>query len=66
MPRTKKRTLGSNSRAVAPSLPYEPWLIEQLKDPDEAADYLEAVIEDGDPDAIVIALRQLARAGHKV
>jgi DNA-binding phage protein len=33
--------------AVA-SRPYEAWLIEQLKDPAEAAAYLEAVIEDGD------------------
>jgi DNA-binding phage protein len=45
-----------------PSAPYEDWLIEQLKDPEEAAAYLNAVIEDGDPDVIAIALRQLQRA----
>ena len=47
---------------VPPSLPYEPWLIEQLKDPAEAAAYLEAAIEDGDQGAIMIALRDVAKA----
>ena len=47
---------------MAPSLPYEPWLIGRLKDPLEAAAYLEAVIEDGDPDALMLALRQVAQA----
>ena len=50
------------SRAAAPSVPYEPWLIEQLKDPAEAAAYLEAVIEEGDQAALVLALRQVAQA----
>ncbi len=47
---------------AAPSVPYEPWLIEQLKDPVEAAGYLEAVLEDGHQGAIMAALRQIARA----
>jgi len=46
----------------APSLPYEPWLIERLKNPLEAAAYLEAVLEDGDQAAIMLALRQVAQA----
>ena len=45
-----------------PSLPFEDWLIEQLKDPAEAAAYLKAVIEDGDQAAIMLALRQVATA----
>jgi probable addiction module antidote protein len=45
-----------------PSLPYEDWLVEQLKDPAEAAGYLEAVIEQGDQKALMIALRQVAMA----
>lgn len=49
-------------KSAAPSLPYEPWLIERLKDPAEAAAYREAVIEDGDQAAIMLALRQVARA----
>ena len=49
------------TRAPA-SLPYEGWLIAQLKDPAEAAAYLEAVIEDSDQAAIMLALRQVAQA----
>ncbi len=49
-------------RRAAPSLPYEGWLIAQLKDPAEAAAYLEAVLEDGDQAAIMLAIRQVAMA----
>ena len=59
--KTTKRAPPKGSRAV-PSLPYEPWLIEQLKDRAHAAAYLEAVIEDGDQAAIMLALRQVAQA----
>lgn len=45
-----------------PSLPYEDWLIERLKDSAEAAAYLEAVIEDGDQAALMLALRHVAQA----
>ena len=44
------------------SLPYEPYLIERLKNPAEAAAYLEAVIDEGDQGAIMIALRHVAQA----
>lgn len=57
-----KRESRRKSRAAAPSVPYEPWLIEQLKDPAEAAAYLEAVIEEGDQAALMLALRQVAQA----
>jgi probable addiction module antidote protein len=60
--RTTRRALRGKSRAAVASLPYEPWLIEQLKDPAEAAAYLEAVIEDGDQAALMLALRQVAQA----
>jgi len=43
-------------------VPYESWLIERLKSPAEAAAYLEAVIEEGDQAAIMLALRQVAMA----
>lgn len=49
------------SRAAA-SLPYEGWLIARLKDSAEAAAYLEAVIEEGDQAALMLALRQVAQA----
>ena len=44
------------------SVPYEPYLIEELKDPPEAAAYLEAVFDDGDQGAIMVALRHVALA----
>ena len=50
------------SRGAAPSLPYEDWLLEQLKDPTEAAAYLEAAIDEGDQAAIMLALRHVAQA----
>ena len=59
--KTTKRAR-QKGRPAAPSLPYEGWLIEQLKNPAEAAAYLEAVIEDGDQAAIMLALRQVAQA----
>ena len=59
--KTTKRAPKKTSRA-APSLPYEAWLLEQLKDSAEAAAYLEAVFEAGDQAAIMLALRQVAKA----
>jgi probable addiction module antidote protein len=60
--RTTKPAPRKRNRAAAPSVPYEPWLIEQLKEPAEAAAYLEAVIEEGDQAALMLALRQVAQA----
>jgi len=60
--RIAKRAPRKGSRVAALSLPYEGWLIEQLRDPAEAAAYLETVIEEGDQAAIMLALRQVARA----
>jgi probable addiction module antidote protein len=60
--KTTKLAPRKRSRAAAASLPYEGWLIEQLKDPAEAAAYLEGVIEEGDQAAIMLALRQVAQA----
>jgi probable addiction module antidote protein len=45
-----------------PSLPYEDWLVDQLKDPAEAAAYLEAAIEQGHQGALMLALRHVAMA----
>jgi probable addiction module antidote protein len=41
---------------------YEDVLDEDLKDPAEAAGYLNACLEDGDPDVFLLALRDVARA----
>lgn len=60
--RTTRRAPPKGRRAAVASLRYEDWLIARLKDPAEAAAYLEAVIEEGDQAAIMLALRQVARA----
>ena len=61
-PISKITKRGPRKGRAAPSLPYEGWLIGQLKDPAEAAAYLEAVLEDGDQAAIMLAIRQVAQA----
>ena len=60
--KTTRRAPRQGRRAAAPSLRYENWLIARLKDPAEAAAYLEAVIEEGDQAALMLALRQVALA----
>ena len=66
MRKTTSKTTGraprKGRRAEAPGLPYEDWLTGRLKDPAEAAAYLEAVIEEGDQAALMLALRQVALA----
>lgn len=59
--RAPPRTATRRTRAAA-SLPYEPWLVDRLKDPAEAAAYLEAAIEDGDQAVLMLALRHVAQA----
>jgi len=44
------------------SVPYEDDLFEWLQDPKNAAGYLTAVIEDGDREAFLLALRDVAKA----
>ena len=41
---------------------YQDYLIESLKDPVEAAAYVEAALELDDPAALLLALRQVAKA----
>ena len=41
---------------------YHSYLIESLKDPLEAAAYVEAALELEDPAALLVALRQVAKA----
>ncbi|MEK6212158.1 MAG: addiction module antidote protein [Pseudomonadota bacterium] len=58
----RKPVRRASRKSTAPSLPYEDWLIERLKNPREAAAYLEAAIEDGDQAVLMLALRQVAQA----
>jgi DNA-binding phage protein len=41
---------------------YHSYLIESLKDPAEAAAYLDAILEDGDLEHILLALKNVAEA----
>lgn len=41
---------------------YHDYLIESLKDPEEAAGYLNFVLEEGDRDMFLIALKNVAEA----
>ena len=47
---------------MAPSKPYQPELIKELHDPREAAEYLNAALEDGEPEAFLLAIRNVAEA----
>ena len=54
---------GRNRRASAPaSVPHRPRLLEWLKDSENAAAYVEAAIEMGDPAGLLQALRNIAEA----
>ena len=46
----------------ARSKPYRESLLEALKDPVEAAAYLDAALEEGDREGFLLALRQVADA----
>lgn len=48
---------------IAPSRPHEEAVIEELRsDPEYAAGYLNAVLEDGDQQELMTALRRVAQA----
>ena len=44
---------------MAKSKSYQNSLIESLKDPTEAAEYLNAALEDGEPEVFLLALRDV-------
>lgn len=55
------------SRAGKPaSVPYEAWLLERLKDAEEAAAYLEAAFKEGNQPGLMLALRNVAKANGGV
>ena len=47
---------------MAKSVDYQDYLIESLKDPNEAAGYLNAALDDGDIDGFLEALRNVVEA----
>lgn len=55
---------GRNTHAVAGgrSIPWEPYLINSLKNPKEAEGYLNAALEEDDPRVFLLALRDVTEA----
>jgi len=47
---------------VAPSIPYRPFLLAELRDPANAADHLNGAAADDHPDIFLLALRDLVDA----
>lgn len=60
---TTMKVRGPQKTKAPASRPYEPWLKEQLAaDPQEAKLYLEAAMEDEDPQVFLLALKDVADA----
>lgn len=52
-----------HARKQAPAaVPHEDWLLEQLRDSELAAEYLNAALAEGDQAAFMLALRDVAKA----
>lgn len=49
-------------KPVPAAVPHEDWLLERLRDPELAAEYLNAALAEGDQAAFMLALRDVARA----
>lgn len=49
-------------KQVPAAVPHEDWLLEQLQDPELAAEYLNAALAEGDQAAFMLALRDVAKA----
>ena len=56
----KKRV--SSREPIPASVPHRPLVLAWLKDPANAAAYVEAVLDEGDPAALLQALRNVADA----
>jgi probable addiction module antidote protein len=52
----------SERKALPAAVPHEGWLLDQLKDAEFAAEYLNASMAEGDQAAFMLALRDVARA----
>ena len=56
------RKAARNTRPSETTRSHEDWLIALLKNPKEAAAYIEAAIEENDQGVLMLALRQVAMA----
>jgi probable addiction module antidote protein len=60
--KTTKKNYSSIKRESLVHRNYKEHLLEQLKDPEEAAAYLNAALHDEDPYAFLLAMRDIAEA----
>jgi probable addiction module antidote protein len=61
--KSKKRTTLKKSKVkAAKSVSYQDYLIESLKNPEEAAGYLNAALEGGDINVFLLALQNVVQA----
>ena len=58
----RSRKSEKSARPSETSRAHEDWLIARLKNPKEAAAYIEAAIEENDQGVLMLALRQVAMA----
>lgn len=49
-------------KKVPAAVPHDNWLLEQLRDPELAAEYLNAALAEGDQAGFMLALRDVAKA----
>lgn len=62
MSKVKAETSKKSAAAKVSASDYTTQLLEDLKDPAEAAAYIEAAILEGDRDGLLMAMRQVAAA----
>jgi len=53
---------GRQKKVYPASRPYEEGLDERLKNPEYAIEYLNTILEENDPDLLLLGLRDVARA----
>ena len=59
---TRKGSRKPRRTDVAPAKEWKKYILDSLKDLREAAEYLNAALEDGDPAVFLLALRNVAEA----
>ena len=59
---TRKGARRKQQTEDAPAKEWKEYLLNSLKDPREAAEYLNAALEEGDPGLFLLALRNVAEA----
>jgi probable addiction module antidote protein len=62
VPKGTGKTIKRARKSLPPAVPYQPWLIEQLADPELAEAYLNFALAENDQRLFMHALRDVAKA----